>query len=162
MSVTRLARLLRQQDEGALSPTLGAALATIGRHGPMSLGDLAVHEHVAPPTVTKVVGKLHALGFIERTADEGDRRVCLVRLSPSGRRQLEANRRRRKAWLAARLGELDDSERAQLANAVEILEALTGQNDHEIAGLVPAQRQQVTQFRRGQAAISDHVAGTAR
>ena len=58
LSVTRLARTLRHQDAGTLAPTLSAALATVDRAGPLTLGDLAQREHVAPPSITKAVDKL--------------------------------------------------------------------------------------------------------
>jgi DNA-binding MarR family transcriptional regulator len=57
-AATRLARLLRRQDASDLSPTQGAALASIERHGPITLGDLAAHEQVSAPTTTNVVSKL--------------------------------------------------------------------------------------------------------
>ncbi|HYD09829.1 MAG TPA: MarR family transcriptional regulator, partial [Acidimicrobiales bacterium] len=58
MAVTRLARLLRQQAGSDLTPTMRAAVGTIGREGPLTLGELAAIEQVAPPTATKVVAKL--------------------------------------------------------------------------------------------------------
>jgi DNA-binding MarR family transcriptional regulator len=124
-SVTRLARLLRQQDGPGLTPTMGATLATIGRDGPLTLGDLAALEQVAPPTITKVVAKLEAAGLVERRTDPSDGRVRLVRLTATGRRQLEANRVRRSAWLRSRLAALPEDERARVADAVAVLERLT-------------------------------------
>jgi DNA-binding MarR family transcriptional regulator len=120
LSVTRLARLLRQQDIGGLSPSQIAILATIEREGSMTLGDLASHERVAPPTVTKAVDKLVALGFVERRTHATDKRVCMVHLSAAGRRHLVATRNRRTAWLATRLRDLsaDDLERLAAASAV--------------------------------------------
>lgn len=126
IATVRLARVLRQQDEGELTATLRSALATIDRQGPLTLGELAVAEHVAPPTVTKVVGKLEERGLIERAADDVDRRVVRVEVTPAGRRLLDVDRRRRATWLAARLDELDDDERAAVEAAVPVLERLTG------------------------------------
>ena len=126
MATVRLARVLRQQDEGELTPTLRSALATIDREGPLTLGELAIAEHVAPPTVTKVVGKLEEHSLVERTADDVDRRVIHVEVTAAGRTLLDADRRRRASWLAARLDELDDDERAAVEAAVPVLERLTG------------------------------------
>lgn len=126
IATVRLARVLRQQDEGELTPTLRSALATIDREGPLTLGELALAEHVAPPTVTKVVGKLEERALVERTADEVDRRVIRVEVTAAGRTLLDADRRRRATWLAARLDELSDDERAAVDAAVPVLERLTG------------------------------------
>ncbi len=123
--VARLARILRQQDESGLAPTLLAALTTIGRLGPLTFGEIAAHEQVAAPTVTKAVQKLEARGLVARRPDPDDGRVCRVAITAAGRRQLEQNRRRRTAWLATRLGELEPDDIARLAAAVDVLEGLT-------------------------------------
>lgn len=124
-AIARLARLLRQQDTTALTPTVSAMLATIVRSGPLTLGELAAAEQVAPPTVTKVVSRLEADGLIERVRDTDDRRVCRVVVSAEGRRQIERNKSRRNAWLAERLAELSADDRERVAEAVEVLERLT-------------------------------------
>jgi DNA-binding MarR family transcriptional regulator len=125
MTVARLARLLRQQDDSGLAPTSTAMLAAIGREGPITLGDLAAHEQVAPPTITKSVDKLEAAGLVERVRDGVDRRVCRVNLTPVGRKQLDVNRSRRTAWLARQLRALPPEDIDALAAAVEVLERLT-------------------------------------
>ena len=124
-SVARLARLLRQQDGPGLTPTTTATLATIARDGPLTLGDLASAEQVAPPTITKVVAKLEAAGLVERRTDPDDGRVRTVRLTAKGRRQLETNRSRRSAWLRERVAALSPEDRARLHDAVDVLEKLT-------------------------------------
>jgi DNA-binding MarR family transcriptional regulator len=124
LSVTRLARLLRQQDRAGLTPTLTATLATIAREGPLTLGELATQEQVAPPTVTKLVARLEAAGLIERRTDPHDGRVRTVQLTTSGRRQLDSIRRRRNAWLQARVESLSDAERDALVAAVDVLDRL--------------------------------------
>ena len=64
ISVSRLARRLRVERlmpelaEPALSDTQLAALATLERHGAMSPGDLAEHEKVQPPSMTRVIAAL--------------------------------------------------------------------------------------------------------
>jgi DNA-binding MarR family transcriptional regulator len=125
ISVTRLARLMRQGDNTGLTPTLAAALATIWREGPLTLGELAAAEQVAPPTITKVVGKLEAQGLVARIPDADDRRVCRVALTDAGRHHVEAVRTRRTAWLAARLAELPPGDLDRLVAAVDVLEHLT-------------------------------------
>jgi DNA-binding MarR family transcriptional regulator len=125
ISITRLARVLRQQDQHGLPPTLAAALATIAWAGPLTLGELAAHEQVAPPTITKVIAKLEDRGLVERKTDDADRRVSWVEASPAGRRQLEEARTRRTAWLYRRLRELPAEDQARLGAAADVLEHLT-------------------------------------
>src|SRR5437763_3841496 len=94
LSATRLARQLRQQSDAGLSPSQLSALATIEAHGPVTLGALADHERVAPPSVTKVVAKLEAAGLVERELDAADRRVARVSTTAGGDALLAKVRRR--------------------------------------------------------------------
>ena len=126
LSATRLARRLRQQSDAGLSPSQLSALAAVERHGPLTLGVLADHEGVAPPSITKVVAKLEAAGLVARRPDDDDKRVAWVSVTDDGQAQLAAIRRRKDAWLAARIAELDADQRARLADALDVLEALTG------------------------------------
>src|SRR5207237_152943 len=102
LSATRLARQLRQQSDAGLSPSQLSALATIEHHGPMTLGALADHERVAPPSITKVVAKLEAAGLVARELDRADRRVARVSTTAAGDALLAKARRRKDVWLAAR------------------------------------------------------------
>lgn len=128
-TATRLARLLRQQDESGLSPTLAATLATISREGPLTLGELAAREQVAPPSITKVVARLEESGLVVRSSDAKDRRISRIALTPLGRRQLERSRNRRTAWLYTRLQGLRADELRCLGEAVAILERLVAVPD---------------------------------
>ena len=125
LSATRLARRLRQESGAGLSPSQQSALAVIANHGPLTLGALADHERVAPPSITKVVSKLECDGLVVRTPDPGDRRVCRVAISPEGSALLEESRRRKTAWLTARISELDPDRQRRLADALDVLDELT-------------------------------------
>ncbi len=124
LSTTRLSRRLRREADSDLSPTLGSALAAIHVHGPLTLGDLADHERVAPPTVTKVVHQLEARGLILRLSDPDDGRVRRVVCSDAGASLVERSRQRKNAWLAEHLAALDEDQRARLAAALDVLDEL--------------------------------------
>jgi len=125
LSATRLARRLRQESGAALSPSQQSALAVIANHGPLTLGALAEHERVAPPSITKVVTKLESDGLVIRAADPADRRVCRVAISPEGAALMDESRRRKTAWLTARITELDAERQRRLADALDVLDELT-------------------------------------
>jgi len=124
LSATRLARRLRQESGAGLSPSQQSALSVIANQGPLTLGALAEHERVAPPSITKVVSKLEADGLVVRTPDPADRRVCRVAVSADGAALLEESRRRKTAWLTERISELDDGGQRRLADALDVLDAL--------------------------------------
>jgi DNA-binding MarR family transcriptional regulator len=135
--VTRLARRLRQQGETAASPTQLSALATIERHGPLTLGDVAAIERVQPPTITAAVGRLEQRGLVARRTDPGDRRVAHVEVTPQGRRLLEQSRSRKTAYLQRRLAALSSDERETLERAAAILERVLEQDDTGATGSRP-------------------------
>jgi DNA-binding MarR family transcriptional regulator len=124
LSATRLARRLRQESDAGLTPSQLSALASIQNHGPMTLGALADHERIAPPTVTRVTAKLEDDGYVQRNPDEDDGRIWRVSTTREGDALLSQLRKRKNAWLAARLNELDDDQRARLAAALDVLESL--------------------------------------
>ena len=125
LSVTRLARLLRQQDRTGLGPTLTAALASISRAEGVTHGELAALEQVAPPTITAVVSKMESLGLVRRETDARDRRVTRIHITAAGRRQLDDVRNRRTVWLQSQLNALSADELARLTAAAEVLIKLT-------------------------------------
>jgi DNA-binding MarR family transcriptional regulator len=124
-SIFRLSRLLRQQDDSPFAPAQIAALATIAREGPITLGELATHEQLTPPSITKVVVALEEAGLVERRRDETDRRVCRVVTTAKGRRQLETSRTKRTVWLAKQLQALPPEDLARMTDALDVIERLT-------------------------------------
>ena len=121
-TIARLARRLRQEAGGELSPSMTAALSTIELHGPLTPSELASRERIQRPTATRVIARLEAAGLILRTADLHDRRSSLVAVTDAGTELLDELRTRKTAFLAARLETLEPDERATLERAAEILE----------------------------------------
>jgi DNA-binding MarR family transcriptional regulator len=126
ISVMRLSRRMRQERTEGLSASQVAALATMERQGPLSLGELAALERVQPPSMTRVVTGLVDAGLAERTPHPTDRRQVLVSVTESGRQLLAADRRRRDEWLAERLRELPQKDLEILRAAAPILDRLAG------------------------------------
>lgn len=125
LSVMRLARRLRAtRVDNALTLTQLAALATLDLHGPLTPGELAAHEKVQPPSMTRVVAALEELGLLVRAPHARDRRQVLLTPSEAGRRLLDEDRRRRDQWMALRLRELSADDRELLRRAAAVLERL--------------------------------------
>ena len=131
ISVSRLARRLRVERAAAglgepdLSETQLAALATLERHGAMTPGELAEHEKVQPPSMTRVIAVLVESQLVRREPHASDRRQVMLTATDSGSDLVIKARRRREAWLAQRLKELSPAERATLRAAAPILEKLS-------------------------------------
>jgi DNA-binding MarR family transcriptional regulator len=126
VSVMRLSRRLRsERPDTGLTLTQIATLGTIERHGPVSAGEIAEHEKVQPPSMTRVLAVLEERGLVTRTPHPSDRRQQLVALTPEGRSLLKADRRQREAWLAQRLAELSPEDRELLRAAAPVIERIT-------------------------------------
>lgn len=124
MSIGRLARRLRQQSLGGLTPSQTSVLATLDKHGQMSMSRLADHEGISKPSVTGIVGRLVDKGLVERQRDPEDGRSAIVVISEAGRQVLEERRRERTAYLARRIAALDDEDREILERAAHLLEGM--------------------------------------
>src|ERR1700677_4899906 len=131
ISITRLARRLRVERLGlgetemVLSDIQLAALAALERHHAMSPGELADHEKVQPPSMTRVIAVLEERKLVQRAPHPTDRRQVVLTVTPEGRALVHRVRRRREAWLARRLQELTPEERGILQKAAPILEKLS-------------------------------------
>jgi DNA-binding MarR family transcriptional regulator len=131
ISVSRLARRLRVERtvpglaEPDLSETQLAALAALEKHDAMTPGELAEHEKVQPPSMTRVISALVESQLVRREPHPSDRRQVVLTVTDAGRDLVNKARRRRDAWLAKRLKELTPAERATLRAAAPILEKLS-------------------------------------
>ena len=124
LTIVRTARRLRQETGTDLSPSLTAALSTIERHGPLTPGEVATRERIQRPTATRVLARLEEQGLIDRMPDVRDRRSSLLTASKAGRDLLAELRTRKTAFLAARIEDLDDEDRATLERAAALLEGM--------------------------------------
>jgi len=130
ISVARLARRLRaeRQSEGLepdLSDTQLAALAALERHTAMTPGELADHEKVQPPSMTRVIAVLEERALVMRAPHASDRRQVVLTVTDYGREVVLQSRRLREAWLAKQLRGLTPQERAALRAAAPVLEKLS-------------------------------------
>jgi DNA-binding MarR family transcriptional regulator len=126
-AIVRTPRRLRQEaaaETSGLTPTSTAALATIERHGPLTPSEIAEIERVKRPTITRTLRCLEREGLIERATDPADKRSALVSVNAAGRERLRRLRRRKNAYLARRMRDLDEEEIETLGRAAEILERM--------------------------------------
>jgi DNA-binding MarR family transcriptional regulator len=98
-----------------------SVLARLECDGPQTPRYLADHDHVQPPTMSRIINGLGQKGMITRGPHPEDGRQVLVDLTSSGRAEVRETRRRRNEWLAQQLEGLDAHERDVLARASEIL-----------------------------------------
>jgi DNA-binding MarR family transcriptional regulator len=111
---------LRRSSDDPLAPAQFGTMMKVAT-GPCTMSDLARHQAVSLPTVSKSIDALVRRGFIERCVDPIDRRQTLVRLTPAGERKMADVRRRAEEFVARKLNVLSSEERAQVVTATDLL-----------------------------------------
>ena len=126
VAVLRLSRRLRKHDLAGLTPSQLSTLASVGKSGPMRLGDLAAAERIAPSTLTRVVNVLEEHGYLLRQPAPDDARASLVTLSDDGQRVLAEIRTEATRLLADMVTTLPADQVIALEAALPALEELAG------------------------------------
>jgi DNA-binding MarR family transcriptional regulator len=124
LAITRLQRRMRLQANAGITPSQLAVLGTLNRLGPLTLGELADAESVAPPSMTRTAAALEEKGLVERTVVSDDRRSSRLRITPQARRLMRTIRAQRTAWIADRVAELGTADILALENGITALEHL--------------------------------------
>jgi DNA-binding MarR family transcriptional regulator len=121
----RLARNLRRETEALGVTSHQVTLLWLVRSKPgLSLRELAEQESISAPSMSGHVDRLEAAGLLRRVRSNDDRRRVGLELTREGSALLKRVRARRTTWLAARLEQLDDADRARIEEALPALYAL--------------------------------------
>ena len=128
LATFRLSRRLRaEKSDEALSDGQVAVLGVLFRQGAQTLTQLAERERVSAPSMNRTVNCLEETGYLQRVADDIDRRKANISLTDAGRELVKATTSKRDAWLTVRLRELSKEDRAVLARAAELMGGLATQ-----------------------------------
>lgn len=123
--VTMLGDSLRRCTEGAggsgLSPSQAKVLSQLSAGDSLTVSVLAQSQGLAASSMTEVVAKLGDEGFVRKEQSSDDRREVRVSITKIGRERLEAALAVRNEFLAQRLAELDDDDRAKIVAALPAL-----------------------------------------
>jgi DNA-binding MarR family transcriptional regulator len=125
----RMEILRRRAPEGELQAAelttpQALALRTIVREGPLRMGVLAEALGVSVATASRTVDALEGQGLARREADPADARAVRVAATARGRREHEVRRERFVEALERFMEELAESERRELADALETVNRL--------------------------------------
>jgi DNA-binding MarR family transcriptional regulator len=110
---------MRQSDR-RLAPAQVGILARIGEQ-PCTLSELAQHQAVRLPTISRSISMLADRGLVERWTPEHNRRQTIVHLTAAGRDALAGIKREAERHVDSVLAELSDGERAKVHVAIDIL-----------------------------------------
>jgi MarR family transcriptional regulator, organic hydroperoxide resistance regulator len=99
-------------------------LFELEERGELSAGELAAAAQLTPATVTQMLDHLAAGGHVERARLERDRRVVVSRLSPRGRRAIEAKREKWQGRWEQALADVDVEELRAATRVLTRLQAV--------------------------------------
>jgi DNA-binding MarR family transcriptional regulator len=124
--LARLSLVLRREQNAQLSLSLAQStvLGQLLDGRPHRMGELAATEGVRLPTMTELVARMEAQGWVRREMSAEDRRRVEVHLTKAGRRMADQVIASRTALVEERLRRLGDPERASLWAALPALEQL--------------------------------------
>jgi DNA-binding MarR family transcriptional regulator len=108
-------------DGQELSQAQFELLIELDERGELAAGELAAAARLTPATVTQMLDHLAASGHVDRARSETDRRVVVSRLTPDGRRKIQA---KREAWKSRWDEALADIPIEDMQAATRVLERL--------------------------------------
>jgi len=127
----RVGRELRREARAeGISPEQVSLLVAVKYTPGIGIRDLAAHERISAPALTKHVDRLERDGLVARTPNPDDGRRIGITLTGEGQRVLRRIRSRRTAWLATRLRGLGDDELAAVEAAIEPLSRLLKEEEN--------------------------------
>lgn len=109
-----------RQGEKRIEPAQIGILMRLSEK-PLTLTELATHQVVRLPTMSKSVGVLVDRGWLSRTIPAANRRQTIVALTAEGRRVLEKMGRHAERQVAELLSSLTAGERQRIQGSLEIL-----------------------------------------
>ena len=125
VAILRLGRRLRLERAGEdVTDGQLSVLFVLWKHGAQTLGSLAEHERVTPPSMNRTVNALVDAGHVSRGSSPDDGRKVLIQLTAAGLTIAQETKRRRVAWFARQLATLSPDQRAIVDAATPILREL--------------------------------------
>jgi len=115
----QLGARMRQSEKRIEPPQVGILMRLSEK--PLTLTELATHQVVRLPTMSKSVGVLVERGWLSRTIPASNRRQTMVALTAEGRRVLEQMGRHAERHVSELLSSLTVAERRRIQAGLEIL-----------------------------------------
>lgn len=122
--VARINRMANQRVRMPVPFAQARLLSTIEDQGEARISDLAALDNCSQPTMTTQVRRLEEAGLVTRTADPGDARAVLIRITAEGVDALRQARLDRGAAVDPYLEQLSDADRQSLTDAVAVMRRL--------------------------------------
>ena len=121
LACQRIARRVRFESATAVAPHQFSVLVYLHRVGPQTPSQLAAHDRVSAPSMTRTVNCLAEEGLVERFPHPDDGRQVLVRPTEAGHAVIRDTVAQRDTWMLEHLEGLDEEQLALLRRAADLL-----------------------------------------
>ncbi|GGJ27839.1 MarR family winged helix-turn-helix transcriptional regulator [Streptomyces brasiliensis] len=120
----RISQAVRREAAGLRVTTAQGAVLSLLSGGPMGIGELARAEGVQPPTMTQLVNRMEAAGWVVRSGPA--RRGSTVQITAVGRRVAADVCESRNKLLAERMAGLTAEDREALRAVLPVFDKMFG------------------------------------
>jgi len=112
---------IRRNRRNDLSVPQFRTLIFLNRNPGEQLSNLAEHLGLTPPSASKLIDGLVAKQLVERQASLTDRRCITLRLTPTGKKLLDASYQETQAFFTDLFAGLSDSDRSNMIQSLQLL-----------------------------------------
>ena len=121
LACQRIARRVRFESTSAVAPHQFSVLVYLGRVGPQTPSQLAAHDKVSAPSMTRTVNCMAEDGLVEKVPHPDDGRQVLVQATEAGEAVVRETIAQRDSWMLAHIEGLDAAQLALLRQAADLL-----------------------------------------
>ncbi|MBB2974704.1 DNA-binding MarR family transcriptional regulator [Microbacterium endophyticum] len=120
-----LARIAARKTGNDAPAAQWRAISLLRSDGPRRVGELAAMCRTTQPGMTRLLGHLEDLGFVERAADPADSRATIVRALPAGEAALQRWQEQMRDALQPIFSDLSEADWAAVNRVATILDEHT-------------------------------------
>jgi len=95
------------------------ALGILEEKDALKMNEIAGELNISLPAATGLIGRLHKIGMVKREYDDSDRRIIRVRLTPKGKKAIEASRELKLRSMQRAFSGLTEKERQDYLNVLK-------------------------------------------
>ena len=114
------------QRTSGLESAQHRVLGVLMKSGPHSMSEIGRMLYISKPYMTVLIDSLIEKGWIERGSDPDDRRVIIITITPSGKRQLRRVFEGYKTDIKSLLAGLESEDIEKLCTSLEHLQKILG------------------------------------
>lgn len=131
MEISRLLRrkmLKGKTQDPCMNPMQMHGMLVISEHPDITMTEFATHLHISSPSATSFVDRLVKLKWVERSADQKNRKLVHLRMLPEGRVALEQTMKEHSAVMHDLFSLLAEEDQEQLEHVLKNLKEALARN----------------------------------